>query len=49
MPVATQRLAEHEDVARAEAFVFRVVPQWLTRTRRQRLASSKQITGKRGV
>ena len=37
MPVAAKRFDKHEDVARAEAFVFRVIPQRLAGTQRQRL------------
>jgi hypothetical protein len=38
MPVAAKRFDKHENVARAEAFVFRVISQRLTGTHRQRLA-----------
>jgi len=37
MPPSTQRLAEHEDVARAATFILAVIPQRLARFGRQRL------------
>jgi len=39
MALAAKRFDKHEDVTRAKAFVFRIVPQRLTGAHRQRLAN----------